>query len=139
MISERKKILLNKVNDLIDKKKNELLKLLPSIHKIDDGIVIRSFIDWDSCDEDNSVKYRRIHNINRVNEIIFFYYLPKNTILEIKKCDCINSITCLSGSIEIDTKKETFFLESYNKISLNDTEFCGKTLDNTYLITTIMA
>ncbi len=135
-MTEEKRKLLDRVYELIDKRKKELLSLIPDIHEIDDGVIIRSFNEWENCDDNNAIKYKRIPNVNRPEEIVMLFYLPKGTIFEMKKRDYINFITCLSGSIEIDINNKTIFLESYSKVSLDHNEFSGRTTKNTYLITT---
>jgi hypothetical protein len=135
MTDEKRKIL-DRVNELIEKRKKELLSLIPDIHVIEDGIIIRSFTDWDNCDENDAIRYKRIPNVNRPEEIVVLFYLPKGTMLEMKKRDYINFITCLSGSIELNVNNKTIFLESYKKISLEHNVFSGRTIENTYLITT---
>ena len=135
-MTEEKRKILDRVNELIEKRKNELLSMIPDIHIIEDGIIIRSFNDWNNCNENNAIRFKRIPNINRPDEIVVLYYLPKGTILEMKKRECINFITCLSGGIELNVNNKTIFLESYSKISLEHNEFSGRTIDNTYLITT---
>lgn len=135
MTNERK-ILFKKVNELIDKKKNELLKCIPNIHEIEDGIIIRSFHDWNDCHENVEIKYKKIPNINRPEEIVFFYFLPKGTILEMKKREHINCVTCLTGKIELEYDNKIQILEPYSKICLDDNTFYCRTLENTYIITT---
>lgn len=137
MIDERK-LLLKKINELIDKKKNELLKHLPNIHEIEDGIIIRSFQEWSDCDENTKIKYKKIPNINKPEEIVFFYFLPKGTILELKKREHVSCITCLTGKIELEFDGKIQILEPYSKMCLDDNMFYCRTLENTYIITTNM-
>lgn len=134
-MNEEKKQLFKKVNELIDKRKNELLKNLPNIHEIEDGIIIRSFYDWKCCDDFQDVKFKKIPAINKPQEIVFFYYLPKGTIFE--KCEKkhISSITCLTGNVEISVDDKKYNLNAYNKIYLGNNKFSCKILENTYLIT----
>ncbi len=135
-MNEEKKILLEKISNLISKKKSELLESLPSIHEIDDGIIIRLFTDWDNCNEDNDIKFKKIKHLDNPDEVVLFFFLPKGSFFEFKKRNYISSITCLSGKIEIDWKYKNHILESYNKMSINTDIFQGKALENTYLITT---
>jgi len=133
MLNERKEVL-NKINDLITKKKNELFKQIPDIHEIEDGIVIRSFSNWQNHDGNSGVKYRKIRNTSNVNDIVMFYYLPKGSIIEMKKDESINNVTCVSGQIELTCGNKTHFLDSYDKICLDRNEFQGKAIENTYII-----
>ena len=61
-MSNERKLILEKVNMLINKRKAELLKRFPSIHEVDDGIIIRFFSEWDDCV--NNIKYHKIINEN---------------------------------------------------------------------------
>ncbi len=137
-MTEERQLLFKKVNELIDKKKNELLKYLPDIHRIEDGIIIRSFEDWNDCEENPLIKYKKIPNINNSKELMFFYFLPKGTTLEKKKREYIKCITCLTGSIELTFDNKIHTLESYSKTCLDDNEFYVKTLENAYIVTTNM-
>jgi hypothetical protein len=137
MTSERK-LLLNRVNELIDKKKNELLKYLPNIHKIEDGIMIRTFYDWVECDENIDIKYKKILNINKPDDISYFYYLPKETELKIKGENYVSYVTCLTGKIKLEFDNKSVILEPYSKTYINDNEFYCRALENTYIITTNM-
>ena len=59
MTTERKE-LLAKVNELINKRKKQLLDKLPDVHEVDDGIIIRFFTEWDNCDVNEDIKYKKI-------------------------------------------------------------------------------
>ena len=135
MTDEKRKIL-DRVYEQIDRRKKELLSLIPDIHEIEDGFIIRSFSVWKNCNDNDVIKYKRIPNINKPEEIVMLFYLPKGTIFEMKKRNYINFITCLSGSVEIDVNNKIIFLDSYSKVSLDHKEFCGRAIRNTYLITT---
>lgn len=134
MTNEKRKIL-NKVYEQIDRRKKELLSLIPDIHEIEDGFIIRSINDWKNRNND-AIKYKKIPNINKSEEIVVLFYLPKGTIFEMKRENYINFITCLSGSVEIDVNNKIVFLDSYGKVFLDHKEFCGRVIRNTYLITT---
>ena len=134
MTIESKKIL-DKINRLIDKKRNKLLQLLPNIHQIDDGIIIRFFTNWDNCDSNVEIKYKKIVNLDNSKEKLIFFYLPKGAFFEMKKREYINSIICLSGGVEIETDTSIRYLEKYSKIILDSDIFQGKAIENTYLVT----
>jgi len=135
MIKEKKE-LLGKINALIHKRKNELLNKLPNIHKIDDGIIIRFFSEWDNCDINTEIKYKKIVNIDRPDEIIVFFYLPKGAYFELEKRDYIGFMTCLTGKLELIMGNTIRILNSYTKISLDSDTFEGRALENTYIVTT---
>jgi hypothetical protein len=134
MTTERKE-LLAKVNELIEKRKKQLLDKLPSVHEVDDGIIIRFFSEWDNCDENTNIKYKRIITDNP-NEVVIFYYLPKGAYFELKERAYINCIVCLNGNIEITINNEIKVLNTNHKICLDSNLFEGRALDNTYLLTT---
>lgn len=135
-MSNEKKIILDKIEALINKRKLELLKGLPSIHEIIDGIIIRFFTDWEHCENNNNIKYKKINNKNNPDEIIYFVYVPKNTIIEFKKKEYISSITCLSGKLKLKINNINTILENYSKIILHETIFEALAIENTYIITT---
>ena len=132
--NERKEIL-DRVNALIDKRKVELFKRLPSIHEIDDGIIIRFFTGWGECNDNKNIRFKKIINEDNPEEILIFYYLPKGTIIELKKKDYIKSIVCLSGKLELNIEGKKSNLNGFKKISLESNEFQGIALENTYAIT----
>ncbi len=134
MNEERKKIL-EKVNELIDKRKSELLKKFPTIHELEDGFVVRFFTLWDDYNENNSVKFKKISCEND-EEIAYFFYIPKDVFFEIKKKFYVGTITCLTGGLELEINGKTRYLESYNRINLKTNELMGKALEDTYVSTT---
>ena len=131
-----KQIILDKIDTLINKRKLELLNGLPSIHEIVDGIIIRFFTNWENCECNNNIKYKKINNEDNPNEIIYFMYLPKDTDFEIKRRDHISSIICLSGKIKLKINGIYQILENYSKLILNTDIFEAKVLENTYIVTT---
>jgi hypothetical protein len=135
-MTDEKKQILDKINRQIHKLRNEMLNRLPTIHEVNDGIIIRFFTDWNNCDDNNKIRYKRIVNLNKSDEKVIFFFIPKGTIFERKKRDYIGSIICINGNLELEIGDKTMFLEGYTKICLEDNEFYGKALENTYLITT---
>lgn len=132
-MSEEKKIVLKRIDELITKRKSEMLKSLPSIHEIDDGIVIRFFTEWDECA--NDIKYKRLIDDRNPDDISLFYFLPKGAIIERKKRDYIKCLGCLSGKIEIIEDDNTQILSAFKKICLEGDEFHGIALEDSYVIT----
>jgi len=137
-MTEEKRKLLNKINEQIYNIKYLILEKFPSVHEIEDGFVIRFFYDWNNCFDNTKIKYRKILNKDNSEEINSIFFIPKGTIFKYKKKDYINYVTCINGSVLIETKNETIFLNSYNKIKLESNDFYGKALENTYLITSNM-
>lgn len=66
MNSEKRKVL-DRINNLIDVRKNELLTLLPDIYEIVDGVIkIRSFSGWSNHNE-NINEHQLNHNELKIN------------------------------------------------------------------------
>jgi hypothetical protein len=135
-MTQEKKIILDKIDVLLSKKKLELLKELPDIHIVDDGIIIRFFTEWDNCEDNNEIKYKKIINYDNSNESVVFFYIPKDSYFDLKQRFHIGCITCLNGKINIITNKITRFLEGYSKICVHTNDVQGNALENTYLIIT---
>jgi hypothetical protein len=133
-MTTEKKELLAKVNELINKRKKQLLEKLPSVHEVEDGIIIRFFAEWDNCV--NDIKYKRIINVDKPDEIVIFYYLPKGAYFELKERDYISCITCINGCLEIICNDNTRILEPQTKMCLESNHFEGRALENTYVVTT---
>jgi hypothetical protein len=134
MENERKK-LLKRIDELITKRKSEMLKELPSIHEIDDGIIIRFFTDWDNCEDDNDIKFKKIVNYGNPNDSTVFFFIPKGSFFDLKQRFYIGSLTCLNGKIDIGVNNNTKQITGYSKILVNSDEVTGLALENTYLVT----
>lgn len=135
-MTEEKKKILEKVNELIDKRKEELLKKLPIVHEVSDAIIIRFFTKWDNCDSNEEIRYKSIINKNNPNEFVIFYYIPKGAHIELKKREYIRTITCLNGILELDINGEPMYITELEKVILNSDSWQGKALENTYVLTT---
>ncbi|MFA5207259.1 MAG: hypothetical protein WC428_01015 [Candidatus Paceibacterota bacterium] len=135
MTNERK-VILDKVNELILKRKKELLKHLPSIHEIDDGIIIRFFTDWDNCHTNEQIRYKKIIDEKRPEDITIFYFLPKGAEVVLLKREYIKDIACLSGKLELNLNGIIQLISGFNKFCLDTDEFQGVALEDTYILTT---
>jgi hypothetical protein len=135
IMSEEKQIILKKIDELIDKRKADLLKCLPSIHEIDDGIIIRFFSEWDNCDTNELIRFKKIVDADRPEDITIFYFLPKGAIVVLKKRDYIHCVACLSGKLELDIEGKKTVLTGFKKICFDTDEFQGIALEDTYVIT----
>lgn len=134
MENDRKK-LLKRIDELITKRKSEMLKELPSVHEIDDGIIIRFFTNWDNCEDDNEIKFKKIINDDNPDDSTVFFYIPKGSFFDIKQRFYIGSLTCLNGNIDVTVNNNTKQVTGYSKILINSDEVMGLALENTYLIT----
>lgn len=135
MINE-KKYLLTKINKLISERKEIILKKIPNIHEIDDGVIIRFFTSWDNCEDDDVIKFKRIVNHDDPNESVVLFYIPKGSYFDLRQRFYIGCITCLNGKISVTFKNNTTYLEGYSKICVESDEVEGIADENTYLITT---
>jgi hypothetical protein len=135
MTAERREIL-DKVNALIDKRKTELLNRFPSIHEIDDGIIIRFFTDWDNCHTNELIRYKKIINEKNPEDITIFYFLPKGADVVPIKRDYIHSMACLSGKLQININGELQTITGFKKIAFDSDYFEGVALEDTYILTT---
>lgn len=129
-----KKRLLNRIDELITKRKSEMLKELPSVHEIDDGIIIRFFTDWDNCEDDNEIKFKKIVDYDNPDDSTVFFYIPKGSFFDLKQHFYIGSLACLNGKIDITVKNNTKHVTGYSKILVNSDEVVGLALENTYLV-----
>lgn len=135
-MTEEKKIILDKIDVLLSKRKAELLKELPSVHDVDDGIIIRFFTEWDNCEDDNTIKFKKLNAVDNEDESIVFFFIPKDALFDLKQRYYIGCITCLNGIIDITVNNETRLLEHYTKMCINSADVQGKAYENTYLIVT---
>jgi hypothetical protein len=134
-MTEEKQAILNKVNALIDKRKDELLKKLPIVHEVSDAIIIRFFTKWDNCDSNEEIKYKLIKDKDNPDQIIIFYYIPKGAHIILKKRDYIRTITCLNGFLELDVNGKLIYVSELEKVTIDFDEWQGRALENTYAVT----
>lgn len=135
-MTEEKKIVLDKINELISKRRTELLKELPSVHEVDDGVIIRFFTEWNACEDNTGIKYKKIKNHDNPDESVVFFYIPQGAFFDLKQRFYIGCMTCLNGKIDITSKNDKRLLESGYKICVDSDEVLGFALENTYLVTT---
>lgn len=135
-MNAEKKLILEKIDLLISKRKAELIKELPSVHEIDDGYIIRFFTEWDNCEEDGNIKYKKIINKDNPDESVVFFYIPKDSSFQLNQRFHIGDLTCLSGKVKIIFNNKKIILDNYSKIVLNTNEVEGNALENTYMVTT---
>ena len=134
MENEKKK-LLKRIDELIVERKSEMLKELPSVHEVDDGIIIRFFTEWDNCEDDADIKFKKIVNHDNPDDSVVFFYIPKGSFFDLKQRFYIGEVTCLNGVIDITVNNDTRQLNGYSKIIVNSSEVMGLAIENTYLVT----
>lgn len=135
-MTDEKQIVLNKIDHLLAKRTAELLEELPDVHEVDDGIIIRFFAEWDNCEDDAAIKYKKIPNLDKPEESVVFFYIPQGARFELNHRYYVGCITCLNGAIDITANNETKLLESYSKICFYSDDVQGIAYENTYLIVT---
>jgi len=133
-MNEEKQIVLKRIDELISKRKADMLKEFPSIHEIDDGIIVRFFTEWDNCADDNQIKFKKLETANPDESVVFFY-LPKGSAFKLKQRFFIGCMTCLNGKMEVYANGETTLLGGYQKICVNSEDVEAKVYENTYLLT----
>jgi hypothetical protein len=133
-MNEERTKLFNKVNELIDRRKLELLEQLPDVHEIDDGVIIRFFAKWDNCKDTNEIKYKKLENSDDPDESLVFFYIPKDARFELKQRYYIGCMVCLSGKMEITANNETRVIKSYSKLCLHSADVQGIAYENTYVL-----
>lgn len=134
-MKEEKQIVLKRIDELLSKRKAEMLEEFPSIHEIDDGIIVRFFTEWDNCADNDQIKFKNLDNENP-DESVVFWYLPKGSSFELKQRFFIGCMTCLNGKMEVEANNKIIFLEANQKKCINSEDVNAKVLENTYLITT---
>ena len=134
-MTEEKQIVLNKIDTLLNKRTAELFQELPSVHEIDDGIIVRFFTKWDNCVDDDEIKFKKLE-VENPDESVVFWYLPKGSSFELKQRFFIGCMTCLNGKLEVDVNGKIVFLEGYQQKCINSEDVNAKVYENTYLITT---
>ena len=134
-MTEEKQIVLNKIDALLQERRSEMIKELPNVHDVDDGIIIRFFTEWDNCADDDDIKFKKLDNENP-DEVVVFFYIPKGASFEMEQRFYIGCMTCLNGRIDITSNGETKLLESYSKICINSDDVEGVAFENTYLVVT---
>ena len=135
-MTEEKRKILDKINSQINRIKTELLGKFPTIHEIDDGFIVRSFFEWDVADYNRNIKIKKLFNVDNPDETIMFYFLPKDTYIELRKREYIYNIICLTGKLELNLGNETRVINGYTKTFINTDTFDGHVLENSYIVTT---
>lgn len=134
-MSEEKKRILEKIDELIDKRKMEILQKFPYIHEIEDGIMIRFFNNWEYCTDNEEIRFKRVPNKDNSNDITVLHFIPKDTKIKLAKREYIHSAICLTGKIDFIVNSVTKQLTSYTKMRFDNNEFEAYALEDTYIVT----
>ena len=133
-MNTQKQKLLDKIHEQLQRKKEALRAKMPVVHKIDDGLVIRFFSDWEKCEDNTKVRYVEVES-DVEGEKIYKFYLPKGTNLDIKKREYAGCIICLEGHLVLDVEGELVVLTTNTKRCLSSDVFEGKVLKDSYVLT----
>lgn len=125
--------LLQKISQQLINKKTELLNRLPIIHEIEDGIAIRFFSGWDVCKDNVKIKFKKFTSDD--DEILYHFFLPKGTYLDIKKREYAGCIVCLEGHIVLEVNDKFIPILPHTKTCLNNDVYHGKVLKDSYILT----
>ena len=138
-MTEEKEKILDKIYDQLQTKKKKLMSKMveyPNVHRIDDGIIIRFFVDWDNCADDQEIKFKKLDSIDNPDESVVFFYIPKGAKFRLRERFYIGCMTCLNGKMEVSVGDETKIVEGYTKVCIESDMVDGLALENTYLLTT---
>ena len=129
-MSDERLQLLERINDLIDKRKLDLLQRAPFLHEFDGGVIIQYFTDW--SDLFNNIKYKRIINQFNENDTTTIYFLPKGVELKLFDFDKISDIMCVTGKVIINND---ITLTQSTKIPVKENEIILNCIEDSYIIT----
>lgn len=133
MTAEKDEIV-KKVHQQISEKKRKLMNVLPLVHSIDDGIVIRFFTNWEQCDENSKIKYVKI-DTNNTKRKKYNFFLPKGTILDIRRRKYAGCIMCLVGELEFEVNGKVVHLKAPMERCLENDVYSGRVLKDSYVVT----
>lgn len=124
-----------KINKILQDKIKTTINGIPVIHELSDGVVIRSFNEWEKLILNEDIRFRNIINIenNISNQTI--YFVPKDCIIDFTDKENNKNITILNGKIELlyETGKKQIIPE-YNSTEINEKLTYCKSMDDSYVI-----
>ena len=132
MIVQKQEILQKIYGQLINKK-TELINRLPIIHEIEDGIAIRFFSGWEVCEDNKKIKFKKFNSDD--DEILYHFFLPKGTYLDIKKREYAGCIVCLEGHLVLEVDDKFVVILPHTKTCLKSDVYHGKVLKDSYILT----
>lgn len=133
-MTEEKEKVIERIHKQISKKKRELINNLPMIHLIEDGIIIRFFSNWEQCEEDSRIRYVKIDTGDSERKK-YNFFLPKGTILDIKKRRYAGCIMCLTGELDLEVSGKHVHLKAPMERCLDSDVYCGRVLKDSYVVT----
>ena len=127
---------INDIKNGINKRKEYLLKYIPLVHTINDGIVIRFFNGWYDS-EHSDIKYIEIKDQSNNNSKTYYFFLPKGSIFDVREHGYVEHLICLEGKIQIHYGDNTKILQSFSRFDVpSKTKHYGIAIENTYMVVT---
>lgn len=139
MSTERTNII-NDIKNGINKRKEILLKKIPLVHTLNDGIVIRFFNGWEDS-EYSDIKFIEIVNSRLEDDKTYYFFLPRGSIFSVKEHEYEETLICLDGKVQLNIEDEVKMMNSFTKhhippqkkhygIAMNDTYMLVNRKDN---------
>lgn len=139
MSTERTNII-NDIKNGINKRKEILLKKIPLVHTLNDGIVIRFFNGWEDS-EYSDIKFIEIVNSRLEDDKTYYFFLPRGSIFSVKEHEYEETLICLDGKVQLHIEDEVKMMNSFTKhhippqkkhygIAMNDTYMLVNRKDN---------
>ena len=139
MSTERTNII-NDIKNAINKRKEILLKKIPLVHTLNDGIVIRFFNGWEDS-EYSDIKFIEIVNSRLEDDKTYYFFLPRGSIFSVKEHEYEETLICLDGKVQLNIEDEVKMMNSFTKhhippqkkhygIAMNDTYMLVNRKDN---------
>ena len=139
MSTERTNII-NDIKNAVNKRKEILLKKIPLVHTLNDGIVIRFFNGWEDS-EYSDIKFIEIVNSRLEDDKTYYFFLPRGSIFSVKEHEYEETLICLDGKVQLHIEDEVKMMNSFTKhhippqkkhygIAMNDTYMLVNRKDN---------
>lgn len=123
-----------KAKQIIYNKKESLVGILPVVHELEDGILIKFFANWQSSEVDE-IKLKKISSLDNPDEKIFLGYVPKGIKVIARSNDYKECIICLDGHLIIDVEGDIREMTAFTKLCVDaNKKYNGEALINSYFI-----
>ena len=133
MSTERTNII-NDIKNAINKRKEILLKKIPLVHTLNDGIVIRFFNGWEDS-EYSDIKFIEIANSILEDDKTYYFFLPRGSIFSVKKHEFEETLICFDGKVQLHIVGEVKMMNSFTKHHIPpQKKHYGIAIDDTYML-----
>ena len=112
------KIAFEKVKKIIYDRKESLIDVLPVVHELEDGILIKFFANWESMENDE-IKFKKISSLDDITEKIFLGYIPEGVKLKARSNEFKECIICLDGNLLIDIEGDITEMTPFTKLCID--------------------